>query len=225
MIQRTRRRRPRILTLVAVLIAAAIWVKLGTLVVFSGMSGIAWGDENYRDSAKYTSLLLTGNVIEEHKAHYNFGTAEAAQGSYGDARQSLRTALRLSPEADECIIRLNLGLVLEQLAAEAGESEAPPEDQRFVTEAAIVVEDAAPECQQGKLAQLNGRLMAALADEVADGDDAKENTDADSGDTGPAEDSDAAAELREQMTQGKAEQSEETSDGKRKNRDPVARPW
>lgn len=56
--------------------------------------------------------------FEKHKPPFNRGTVAAAEGRWDDAEGELRTALDLTPEADECAVRQNLAFVYEMRAEE-----------------------------------------------------------------------------------------------------------
>ena len=116
-------------------LAATMWLKIGTMLVAGLVATGAYAVQDYPRSERVGEFLLLGNVVESHTAQFNLGTARAAHGDLTGARDALRTALELTPAADECPVRLNLGLVLEALAARQTEAGQPEASRDFTGEA------------------------------------------------------------------------------------------
>jgi hypothetical protein len=95
----------------------AVVLKLAAMGGLSTFVAAEWQQQDYHSSQRLSELELVGNALEQHKAHFNLGTARAALGDFGGARSELEHALSLAGGADECDIRRNLALVLEAAAA------------------------------------------------------------------------------------------------------------
>lgn len=214
------RRSARIL---CAIVGTIVWLKLGSMLALADTGRAAWDERRFSDAQSLASGLLVGNVIERHKAPFNAGTASAAHGLFAEASKLLRTALELSPPGDECIVRLNLGLVLEKLAEQ---SDAGPDRERYLDEVLVLVEGASRGCREHELLSLKGRIDAAVGKGTEDGAPGPDEADPSPGASAPSPpESEMLGELREKMTQGKAQQGEEVIDGRRKPADPVEKPW
>lgn len=112
-----RRRRLLLWSLVPVLLALCVAAKLLSLGVLAddAASRFAARDGSGLDAA--AGGLSVANVVEPHKAPFAAGDAAVVRGDFGAARTEFETALRTVPggSGDECMIRVNLTLVIERL--------------------------------------------------------------------------------------------------------------
>ncbi|MFF1879916.1 hypothetical protein ACFVVC_00425 [Pseudarthrobacter sp. NPDC058196] len=115
-----RRRRLLLWSLLPVLLALCVAAKLLSLGVLAddASARYAAGDAAGVDAA--AAGLSVANVVEPHKAPFAAGGAAVLRGDYGAARTDFEMALRTVPAAsgDECLIRVNLALVIERLGDE-----------------------------------------------------------------------------------------------------------
>ncbi|MDQ0731959.1 hypothetical protein [Arthrobacter sp. B1I2] len=114
---RTQRRRLLLWSAVPVLLALCLAAKLLSLGVLAdhAAAGFAAGNAAAVDAA--AGGLGAVNVLEPHKALFAAGDAAVLAGDYGTARTLFEQALGMVPagSADECLVRVNLVLVLERL--------------------------------------------------------------------------------------------------------------
>lgn len=155
--RRNRTIRRTLFAIVGVLWLAVV-VKLAAMAGLSTLVDAEWQQQDYRSSQRLGELELVGNAIEQHKAHFNLGTARAALGDLEGARSELDQALVLAGAIDECVIRRNLGLVLE---ATASASKDAAEAETLRSEARDAIDAAPGTCPPGPFAALQKRLGTA----------------------------------------------------------------
>ncbi|WP_437582268.1 hypothetical protein ACSAGD_08360 [Paramicrobacterium sp. CJ85] len=128
----TRRRssRPRLRlalwTLPFVLIALLLAAKLFSLPLLSDTGSDAYQESKFQKSVSAFDGLMVWNGFEPWIAHFDRGTAFAADGQLSKAVTDLTRALELAPEGRTCEVRVNLALAWEQQGdahAESGSTE------------------------------------------------------------------------------------------------------
>lgn len=141
-----RRRRLLLWSALPVLLALFLAAKLFSLGILAGQaaSGYAGGDAAAVDAA--AGGLGVANVVEPHKAPFAAGDAAVLAGDYPAARPLFEQALRQVPAGsrDECLVRVNLILVIERLGdqrLEAGDPASPA----ALFKDALAAADQAPE--------------------------------------------------------------------------------
>lgn len=197
------------------------------MLVLASFATTAWNLGDFPGSQRLFGALLTANVVEPHRAHFNVGTAMAARDDLVPARQSLQTALALSSREDDCSVRLNLALVLEGLASKADEAPDATGATVFRDEAKAVIEGASPSCRNGDLESIAKRAQSAppppppKPEEPVPGDKApQEQAVPVAGEADPT-----LAELELRMEEGqKAQTSQDAPPGKGRA-DSVSKPW
>ena len=89
----TRNRRNRTIRRTVFAIVAVLWLvvvlKLAAMAGLSTFVAAEWQQQDYHSSQRLGELELVGNAIEQHKAHFNLGTARAALGDLRGARSEL----------------------------------------------------------------------------------------------------------------------------------------
>jgi hypothetical protein len=127
---RPRRRLRRRLLLVGVLpslLALLVAVRLGGMVVWNEQGREAWAERHARAAAGLFARNQVAAPVERWVAPFNEGGALALGDDLRGARASLQKSLAVVPPRHECLVRLNLALVLEALgdrAARAGPTRA-----------------------------------------------------------------------------------------------------
>lgn len=112
-------RRSRLLlwSALPVLLALCLAAKLLSLGILAGQaaSGYAAGNAAAVDAA--AAGLGVANLVEPHKAPFAAGDAAVLAGDFASARSQFEQALRTVPTGsrDECLVRVNLVLVIERL--------------------------------------------------------------------------------------------------------------
>ena len=139
-------------------VGGVLWIKIASMLLLGSLTSVSWADEEYVGGERYASLATVGNLFEPHKALFNSGTMLAARGQLVDALQPLRDALRLADGQDECVVRLNLSLVLEALGTELDLAQQPDAAQVRRDEARAVLSPAPASCDSPELAEINVRL-------------------------------------------------------------------
>ncbi|MCI4657624.1 hypothetical protein [Cryobacterium zhongshanensis] len=230
--------RPITLTfrVVATVLFVLVWVKLATMFIFAGLAGTSWTLGDFAGTETYSGLLQPVNLIEAHRAPFNLGTALAAQGDLSGARSELSTALEKTNAADECVIRLNLTLVIEALGANATAASDSVGAATDLTEAQAVVAAAPIACRTGPLAEVNGRVgaegsqaAAAAAAVAASAASSGDGTDGQGESTGPApQDAASSTELSDVSSLMDRGQARQYSDGQSQGtpaENSVSKPW
>jgi len=143
-------------------VGAVVAVKVASMLVLALLASGSFADGELVGAERYATLQGVANVFEPHKAHFNRGTAQAAAGELEEARVSLRRALSVTTPDDDCVVRLNLALVLEALADRADLAE-PSAGAEVRAEAQSMVGLAEDECRAGVLAPVEGRMTASAA--------------------------------------------------------------
>lgn len=170
---RIRRRRLLLWSAVPVLLALCLAVKLLSLSVLAdgAASGFAGGNVSAVNAA--ARGLGVANVVEPHKAPFAAGDAAVLAGDYGTARRLFEQALGSVPagSADECLVRVNLVLVMERLGDQRLQAGDPASVIPLFKEALATAAQApegclSPEAEAGaggRLAEARERLEGKLA--------------------------------------------------------------
>ena len=118
------RRRLLLVSAVPVLLAVALAVKLLSVGYLGGQAAGAFGNGDQASVASAASGLGIANFVERHKAPFAAGDALVLSGDYAGARTLFEASLTDAPPADECKVRVNLVLSIEQLADRTAEAAA-----------------------------------------------------------------------------------------------------
>jgi hypothetical protein len=153
---RRSRRATRGLRRIAWSLGLLAWIKIGSMLLFALLVSVTWADGAYTASAGWARWSTVANILEPHRAHFNSGTASAAAGDLAGARRELERALTLTNREDECVVRLNLSLVLEAAADVAGSEDGPADLER----ARVVLAGAPAACREAQLDQIIDRIGA-----------------------------------------------------------------
>lgn len=145
-----RRRRVLAATALPALLCLLLAVKLLSLPLLTAQAGGAHesGDGSGVQSAGWRLGVV--NIVERWRAPYVEGTGRSMSGDLEGGRSLLEAALaRTSQPEDDCTVRTNLVLTVEQQADAAGES-GDDEAQRSLAEEALALIDDGPEgCLDG----------------------------------------------------------------------------
>lgn len=144
------RRRLLLVSAAPVLLAVALAVKLLSVGYLGGQAAGAFGSGDQVSVASAASGLGIANFVERHKAPFAAGDALVLSGDYAGARTLFEAALADAPAADECKVRVNLVLSIEQLADQAVETAKPggagSEAAKLYDDGLAVVKAAPPGC-------------------------------------------------------------------------------
>ena len=145
-----RRRRVLAATALPALLCLLLAVKMLSLPLLTSQAGRAHGSGDGGGVQSAGSRLGIVNVVERWRAPYVEGTGRSMSGDLGGGRSLLETALaRTSQPEDDCTVRTNLVLTVEQQADAAGES-GDDEAQRSLAQEALALIDDGPEgCLDG----------------------------------------------------------------------------
>jgi hypothetical protein len=233
------RKRPiaRAWRIVGTVLFVVLWAKLATMLVCAGLAGMSWAAGDFEGTETYSGFLQPANLIEPDRARFDLGTALAARGDLNGARRELSTALEKTAPEDECVIRLNLTLVIEALGVAATATADSAGAATDLTEAQAVVAAAPIDCRTGPLAGVGGRVAAegiqaaaaATAALAAAPASAGAGADGHGGSAGPAPrdaaSSTALSKVAARMGRGQADQyGDEQSQGTPAENS-VSKPW
>lgn len=145
-----RRRRVLAATALPALLCLLLAVKMLSLPLLTSQAGRAHGSGDGGGVQSAGSRLGIVNVVERWRAPYVEGTGRSMSGDLEGGRSLLETALAwTSQPEDDCTVRTNLVLTVEQQADAAGES-GDDEAQRSLAEEALALIDDGPEgCLDG----------------------------------------------------------------------------
>lgn len=146
---RTRRRVRRILLVVSapfLLLALALCGKLLSMYAFAHQSAAAYvaGDVAGTTQAARGQLVL--NWFEPYKAPFNVGVGLADAGELRGARAAFEESLGLAHGLEQCVVRVNLAIVLERTGDAAMRAGDPTAATQAWQEALVVAQDAPAEC-------------------------------------------------------------------------------
>ena len=141
------RRRRRLFLLwsgLPVLLVFCLSAKLLSLSVLTGQAAAGFEARDADAVGTAAAGLRAANVIEPHKAPFAEGDARVLAGDFEAARRLFEEALSLGGRDDECVIRVNLVLSVEQLGdARLAAKDATAAGKLFAEGLAVV--DGAPE--------------------------------------------------------------------------------
>ncbi|TQJ41217.1 hypothetical protein FBY33_3317 [Arthrobacter sp. SLBN-112] len=167
------RRRLLLWSAVPVLLLLCFAAKLLSLGVLAdrAASGFAAGNTSAVDAAAHG--LGVANLVEPHKAPFAAGDAAVLAGDYGTARRLFDQALGMAPagSGDECLVRVNLVLVIERLGDLRLQARDPSSALPFFKEALATAGQAPEGCLSpdaeagaaGRLAEARERLEGKIA--------------------------------------------------------------
>ena len=167
------RRRLLLWSAVPVLLVLLLAAKLLSLGVLAdrAASGFAAGNASAVDAA--ARGMGVANVVEPHKAPFAAGDAAVLAGDYGTARHLFDQALGMVPagSGDECLVRVNLVLVIERLGDLRLQAGDPSSALPFFKEALATAGQAPEGCLSpiaeagaaGRLAEARERLEGKIA--------------------------------------------------------------
>ncbi|UUL75165.1 hypothetical protein NG819_12470 [Pseudarthrobacter sp. Fe7] len=148
---------------------AAKFLSLGVL-AGRAAAGFEEGNASAVDAA--AGGLGVANVVEPHKAPFAAGDAAALAGDYGTARTLFEQSLTMVPggSGDECLVRVNLTLVIERLGDQRLQARDPASAASLFKEALTVAGQAPQYCLSadaeagaaGRLNDAKGRLEGKL---------------------------------------------------------------
>lgn len=128
-----------------VLLILCLAAKLLSVGVLGAYAGSAFDAGDSRAVTDAAAGLRIANFTEPHKALFAEGDGLFLAGDYAGARSSFEEALSRSGPADECVIRVNLVLSIEQLGNVQVTAD-PTAAARLFAEAMAVVEAAPNGC-------------------------------------------------------------------------------
>ena len=177
----------RIASFPIVLALLVVAVKLVAMAIVASLALSAYTDGDFEKSAEYARWNLTANVIEQHKAHFDLGTAYLGSELFQESRDELEIALETAPLPDSCAVRLNLSYAIEGLGDAANTAGQFEDAAALYQEAITVLAEADESCpdsterqeelqdkmlqaQQNAEDQQNGQGGQDPTDDDADGD-------------------------------------------------------
>lgn len=199
----SRRRRLLWWSAVPVLLALCLAAKLLSLGILGGQaaSGFAAGDAAGVQAA--AGGLSVANVVEPHKAAFAAGDAAVISGDFAAARGLFEQALGTVPagSGDECLIRVNLVLVIERLGDQRLQAGDPASALALYREALAAVGQAPESCLVADAEAGTGTRLAEARERL----DAKLGAAGQSTEPAPAEelpgDTSAGAALQDRLEQ------------------------
>ena len=174
-----RRRRLLWWSVLPVLLVLCLAAKLLSLGVLAGNAARAFEAGDSSAVADAAAGLRIANFAEPHKAPFAEGDGLFLAGDFAAARQRFEEALPLAPQADHCVIRVNLVLSIERLGDARATAGDPTAAGQFFADGLVVVEAAPAGCFDSsaedsakaeageKLEQAKERLTQKAADAAA----------------------------------------------------------
>lgn len=169
------RRRASILRIVSFPITAVlvvIAIKLIAMVIVAQVTIAEYTKDDFESSAQAGQWNLAVNLVEEHKPHFNLGTALLGSRLFDAARTELELALETAPLPDSCDVRVNLSYAIEGQGDVAMADDKLEDAVVFYQDAAQVLADSDESCpdtseRQEELAE---KAAAAQAEIEGEGD-------------------------------------------------------
>ena len=159
----------RIASFPVILLLLVVAVKLIAMVIVAQITIVNYNDENYEDSAQAGQWNLAVNLLEEHKPHFNEGTALLGSRLFDAARVELELALETAPLPDSCDVRVNLSFAIEGQGDVAMADDKLQDAIDFYTEAGEVLAASDKSCPDTTERQEELAEKAAAAQEELDG--------------------------------------------------------
>lgn len=167
-----RRRRLLLWSALPVLLMLCFAAKFLSLGVLAGRAAAGFEEGNASAVDAAAGGLGVANVVEPHKAPFAAGDAAALAGDYGTARTLFEQSLTMVPggSGDECLVRVNLTLVIERLGDQRLQARDPASAASLFKEALTVAGQAPQYCLSadaeagaaGRLNDAKGRLEGKL---------------------------------------------------------------
>jgi len=146
---RTRRRVRRIILIASapvVIVALALCGKLLSMYAFAHQSAAAYAADDFAGTTQAARGQLVLNWFEPYKAPFNVGVGLADAGELPGARAAFEQSLALAHGLEQCVVRVNLAIVLERTGdAAMREGDAATAAEAW-QQALVVSEDAPDEC-------------------------------------------------------------------------------
>lgn len=139
-----RRRRLLLWSVLPVVLALLLAAKLLSVPVLGAQAMVAFESRDAAALARAADGLQPANFLETHKPAFAKGDAFVLAGDFAGARKQFEEALAFGPGADECRVRVNLGLSIEGLGDAAAAADDAAGAVEFFDEALEIV-DGAPE--------------------------------------------------------------------------------
>lgn len=146
---RTRRRVRRVLLLASlplVVVALALCGKLLGMYAFAHQAASAYAQQDYAGTVQAARGQLPLNWFEPYKAPFNLGVGLADGGDLAGARAAFEESLALAGGLEQCVVRVNLAIVLERIGDAALRDGDPRGAASAWQEALVVMQDAPPAC-------------------------------------------------------------------------------
>jgi len=169
---RTQRRRRLLLRSSPVLLlAVATAGKLLSLPILAGQADSSFAAGSSAAVVRAAQGLDTGNFVEPWKSHFALGDGHVLGANFAAARSEFAEALTLRPGPEECKVRVNLALTLEELGDENAQAGDTPQAVDFYRQGSQVVTAAprgcfAPQGEGNKSGE--GEKLKAAGDRLAE---------------------------------------------------------
>lgn len=109
-----RRKKWLLFSLVPMIIAFLVALKLISPMVFTQLLKSAYTAHNYDSAVLWGKANIFLNILEPYIAHFNYGDALFIKGEYENAEDQFRQSLAKNPPQDKiCDIRVNLARAIE----------------------------------------------------------------------------------------------------------------
>ena len=159
----------RIASFPVILVLLVVAIKLIAMVIIAQITIVNYDREEFEDSAQAGQWNLAVNLLEEHKPHFNEGTALLGSRLFDAARVELELALKTAPLPDSCDVRVNLSFAIEGQGDVAMADDKLQEAIDFYTEAGEVLAASDKSCPDTSERQEELAEKAAAAQEELDG--------------------------------------------------------
>ena len=159
----------RIASFPVILLLLVVAIKLIAMVIIAQITIVNYDREEFEDSAQAGQWNLAVNLLEEHKPHFNEGTALLGSRLFDAARVELELALTTAPLPDSCDVRVNLSFAIEGQGDVAMADDKLQDAIDFYTEAGEVLAASDKSCPDTSERQEELAEKAAAAQEELDG--------------------------------------------------------
>jgi len=205
------------------LAAALLWAKIAAMLTLGVLAGASFADGEFVGGERYAEFSTIANIFEPHKALFNKGTLLAARGEFEAAVEPLEAALATGSSDDECDIRLNLALSLEQLSADLDRAGRTDDAETRESRARAVTSGASDSCLRDTLTDVADRLAARSDD--AEPAEAPDPPQPQPGEEAEPEAPAAVDEIKGRMATGQSEYAGDAELEFGDTDDAVERPW
>lgn len=229
-----RRRRVRRVILIAAtpiaIAALALCGKLLSMYAFAHQSAAAYAAEDFAGTTQAARGQQVLNWFEPYKAPFNVGVGLADAGELVGARAAFEESLGLAHGLEQCVVRVNLAIVLERTGDAALRAGDPAAAAEAWQQALVVSEDAPEDCGSPEansttsdpdrdLGETMDEQEQRLREKLEDGSGQQEQPDAP--ETPDASDLD---DIQDQLEQG-AQDRDDRDDGDQGGGAGTDRPW